>query len=127
MTNLKKKQQNAERKRRQRANQAKRFGEHRLETVLCDREFQALEIIRVRRNPGREPYSRNDCISLLLLCELARLERQEARLGKCQHCGNTLPEGCQAAFKGEAVCWFTRDCRALNLTDVTGHARLEVE
>ncbi len=126
MSNLKSKTQATARKRLQRARQAKRFGQHRLDVILCDREYQALEALRARRNPGREPYSRNDFISLLLLCELERLERQEALLGTCQHCGEDLPKGCGSSFKGESACWFTRDCRSLNLTDVTGHANLEV-
>ena len=35
--------------------------------------------------------------------------------------------GCEGVFKGEAACWFSRDARVLNLTDVTGHAIIEDE
>jgi hypothetical protein len=125
MTNLRAKQQNAARKRRQRARQTQQFGLHRIEVLLSDREFQMLESACVRRNPGREPYSKNDYIALLIFADGERLERQESALGVCNRCKSQLPGGCAGTFKGESSCWLTRDCRTLNLTDVTGHARLD--
>lgn len=125
MTNIKAKLQNAARKRRQRARQAQQFGLHRIEVLLSDREFQMLESACVRRNPGREPYSKNDYIALLIFADGERLERQESGLGVCNRCKSPLPAGCAGTFLGEVTCWLTRDCRTLNLTDVTGHARLD--
>lgn len=127
MTNLNKKQQAAARKRRQRARQANEFGKNRLELVLSDRELQMLDENCQRRNPGREPYSKADYVSLLILCDNERLARQEAALGTCERCNETLPTGCGGLFRGESACWFMRDSRQLNLTDVTGHAQLSDE
>lgn len=116
----------AVRKRRQRKNQQK-DGLYRHEIALNEKENDILEYIRHHRNPGRDPYDRNELIALLLLCDFERLKRQEARLGKCPHCNDELPEGCNSLFKGDSSCWFTRDCRKLNLTSVTGHANIEDE
>jgi len=125
MTNLKAKLQNAARKRRQRARQTQQFGLHRIEVLLSDREFQMLESACIRRNPGREPYSKNDYIALLIFADGERLERQESALGVCNRCKSPLPVGCSGVFQGEDACWLTRDCRTLNLTDVTGHAQID--
>ncbi|MEC5319286.1 hypothetical protein VSX61_10085 [Brenneria populi subsp. brevivirga] len=118
-------QQAAARKRRQRARQSSQFGQHRLELQLSDFEWQKLEENCKRRNPGREPYSKADYVSLLILCDSERLARQEAKLGACQRCGTALPKGYDGVFNGEAACWFTRDARLLNLTGVTGHAQID--
>ncbi len=127
MTNHNKKQQAAARKRRQRARQVNKFGQHRLGLMLSDRELQMVGENCKRRNPGREPYSKTDYVSLLILCDNERLARQEASLGVCPRCHAALPAGCDGLFKGEAACWFTRDFRRLNLTGVTGHAQLSDE
>lgn len=116
-----------DRKAQQRAKLAANGGQ-RYELVLTQQETQMLERNRQRRNPDRAPYSRNEYISLLILCDDQRLERQEAALGSCQRCGKTLPYGCNGDYRGEAACWFTRDCLSMNLTSaVTGHANLEGE
>ncbi|MCI4204393.1 hypothetical protein [Dickeya dianthicola] len=127
MNSLNQKEKAAARKRRQRARQANEFGQHRLELMLSDRELQMLEENCKRRNPGREPYSKADYVSLLILCDNERLARQESSLGTCRSCNSQLPGGCGGAFIGEEACFFTRDARSLNLTDVTGHARLSDE
>ncbi|MBN3174849.1 hypothetical protein H4F69_14975 [Pectobacterium brasiliense] len=127
MTNLNQKQQAAARKRRQRARQANEFGQNRLELVLSDSELQMLEDNCKRRNPGQEPYSKADYVSLLILCDNERLARQEAALGTCERCNETLPAVCGGLFRGESACFFLRDFRQLNLTDVTGHAQLSDE
>ncbi|MEN4195461.1 hypothetical protein [Serratia marcescens] len=116
-----------DRKAQQRAKLAANGG-LRHELVLTQQEAQMLERNRQRRNPGRTPYGRNEYLSLLILCDDQRLDRQEAALGSCQRCGKTLPGGCNGNYRGEAACWFTRDCMAMNLTSaVTGHANLEGE
>jgi hypothetical protein len=103
-------------------------GDLRHELVLTRQEVEALDAGCQRRNPGCTPYGRNEYISLLILCDAQRLERQEAALGQCQRCGNPLPGGCGGDFRGEAACWFTRDCLSMNLTSaVTGHANLQEE
>ncbi|WP_038914140.1 hypothetical protein [Dickeya zeae] len=127
MNSLNQKEKAAARKRRQRARQANEFGQHRLELMLSDRELQMLEENCKRRNPGREPYSKADYVSLLILCDNERLARQESSLGSCRSCNSQLPAGCGSAFIGEKACFFTHDARKLNLTDVTGHARLSDE
>jgi hypothetical protein len=112
-----------ERKAAQRAKDAA-AGIHRLELVLTGQEYDALISGCARRNPGRSPYQGREYIALLLLTDKARLERQENSLGRCKRCGEKLPAGCRSLHKGEAACWFTRDCLQMNLTSVTGHANL---
>ena len=116
-----------DRKAEQRAKLAA-IGGLRHELVLTPQEAQMLARNCQRRNPGRAPYSRNEYISLLILCDDQRLDRQEAALGGCKRCGKALPEGCNGNYKGEGACWFTRDCLSMNLTSaVTGHANLQEE
>ncbi|CAG9412274.1 MULTISPECIES: hypothetical protein [Providencia] len=124
MTNLKSRTQAAARKRRQRARQRK-DGWHRIEIALSDKEYEALNYLCVQCNPGRPPYDRNEFISLLLLCHLERLKRQQAKLGTCEHCKAQMPNHCEGVFMGQSNCWLTRDARKLNLTTVTGHANIE--
>ncbi|WP_145490733.1 hypothetical protein [Yersinia rohdei] len=125
MTNPSSKEQAAARKRLSRARARSEFGQHRLEIVLPDRVYAMLLEGCQRRNPGREPYSPSEYVELLILCDGERLERQESALGNCNHCNLPLPAGCNTAFIGESACWFHRQSRSLNLTDVTGHARLD--
>ncbi|WP_279203935.1 hypothetical protein [Obesumbacterium proteus] len=99
----------------------------RHELVLTQQEAEMLDSNRQRRNPGHMPYSRNEYISLLIICDSERLARQEVALGTCQRCGNQLPVGCQGDNKGEAVCFYSRHYKLLNLTCVTGHANLKGE
>jgi len=100
----------------------------RHDLVLTQQETQMLERNRQPRNPDRAPYSRNKYISLLILCDDQRLDRQEAALESCKHCDKTFPYGCNGDYRGEAACWFTRDYLSMNLTSaVTGHANLEGE
>lgn len=115
----------AERKADQRARQVNSTGLHRIEIQLSEREYQMALQGCSRRNPGRNPYSIKEYVELLLFCDSKRLERQEASLGMCKHCGEQLPKGCNAAFIGEGRCWFTRDAKSLNLTSVTGHAQID--
>ncbi|WP_145491665.1 hypothetical protein [Yersinia rohdei] len=125
MTKGNSKEQVAARKRLSRARAKSQFGQHRLEIVLSDRGFQMLLEGCQRRNPGRKPYIPSEYVELLLFCDGERLERQEAALGNCNHCNLPLPAGCNTAFIGESACWFYRQSRSLNLTDVTGHAQLD--
>lgn len=115
----------AERKADQRARQSKVTGLHRIEIELSEREYQTALQGCSRRNPGRKSYGIKEYLELLLFCDTQRLERQESNLGNCNHCGEPLPQGCGAAFIGESRCWFTRGAKALNLTNVTGHANLD--
>lgn len=125
MTKHNGKEQAAARKRLSRARQKSQFGQHRLEIVLSDRGYAMLLEGCKRRNPGREPYAPSEYVELLLFCDGERLVRQDAVLGNCNHCNLPLPAGCNTAFIGESACWFHRQSRSLNLTDVTGHARLD--
>lgn len=109
----------AARKRRQRARDKQNFGSNKIELVLSDSELEMLDKNRVIRNQGSEPYSRNDYLSLLVVCDSERLQAQIERLGNCQNCGLPLPEGCGGSFRGESTCFLTRDFRTLNLTRVT--------
>ncbi|WPU22588.1 hypothetical protein RI049_21570 [Cedecea neteri] len=110
------------RKQRSRASQAKKAGLNRLELIINDQELAELDHGRVNRNPGREPYSRNEYIALLLLNDAGALKQQEENTPACKKCGNKPPEHCGGAFKGEHNCWLTIDCLKLNLTSVTGHS-----
>ncbi|AYW91679.1 hypothetical protein [Yersinia pseudotuberculosis] len=125
MTKHNSKEHAAARKRLSRARGKSQFGQHRLEIVLSDRGFKKLLDACQRRNPGRKPYIHSEYIELLLFCDGERLERQEACLGHCNHCKLPLPAGCNTAFIGESACWFYRQSRSLNLTDVTSHAQLD--
>jgi hypothetical protein len=114
-------------------------GSHKIELVLSDGELQMLDKNRITRNQGGEPYSRNDYLSLLIICDYERLQAQIEKLGKCPACLLPLPQGCGGSFQGDASCFLTRDFRKLNLTrvrctvsadsttidDVTCHANLE--
>ncbi|EPY3064533.1 hypothetical protein ACW6RU_001585 [Shigella sonnei] len=115
-----------ERKAAHRARQAA-AGNVRHELVLTRDEAEMLDKNCQRRNPGRAPYSRNEYISLLILCDNARLDKQEAKLGICPRCNKPLPVGCQGDFKGEGACWLTWNYKVMNLTSVTGHANLTDE
>ena len=110
------------RKQKSRKHRATREGENRVEVVLSDRELAALERGRHNRNPGREPYSRNEYLALLLLNDEAALAAQERELSACTRCGEPPPAHCGGAFKGEGWCWLSVDCLRLNLTSVTGHS-----
>lgn len=110
------------RKQRSRASQAKASGLNRFEIIINDQELAALERGRVNRNPGREPYSRNEYIALLLLNDSRQLQQQEENTPVCKKCGAKPPEHCGRAFKGEHNCWLTLECLKLNLTSVTGHS-----
>ncbi|MBJ8682021.1 hypothetical protein I5374_16445 [Citrobacter freundii] len=110
------------RKQRSRASQAKTSGLNRFEIIINDQELAALERGRVNRNPGREPYSRNEYIALLLLNDARQLQQQEENTPACKKCGSKPPEHCGGAFKGEHNCWLTLKCLKLNLTSVTGHS-----
>lgn len=121
MTNLKSKQQAAARKRRQRARQVRQEGAHKLEVMLTDREWLALETGCISRNQGRTPYSKTEYIALLLLADEAALAHQVAQLGTCPRCSESLPATCNGLFRGETACWLTLDCLSLNLSGVTGH------
>ncbi|EOA2949959.1 hypothetical protein ACULTK_004415 [Yersinia enterocolitica] len=125
MTKGNSKEQVAARKRLSRARQKSQFGQHRLEIVLSARVYTMLLECCKRRNPGRKPYIPSEYVELLLFCDGERLARQEAALGNCNHCNLPLPAGCNTAFIGESACWFYRQSRSLNLTDVTGHAQLD--
>ncbi len=108
------------RKQRSREKQDRDTGQHRFEVVLNSQEMAALERGRVSRNPGREPYRRNEYLALLLLADSKRLDIQEKALPPCSKCGSRVPEHCGGAFRGEHDCWLTIDCLTLNL-GVTGH------
>lgn len=110
------------RKQKSRARQANKEGANRLELTLTDRELAALERGRTSRNPGREPYSRNEYIALLLLNDERALSVQEKATPACRKCGAQPPQHCERAFKGEAGCWLSYDCLSFNLTVVTGHS-----
>jgi hypothetical protein len=113
------KQQATARKRRQRAADKARFGNRKIEIVLSDNELELLDQNCITRNQGGEPYSRNEYISLLILCDAVRLAKRIVKLGCCKNCGLPLPVGCGGSFKGEASCFLTRDFRKLNLTSVS--------
>ena len=115
------------RKQKSRAGLARQEGVNRFEIALTDRELAALERGRVNRNPGREPYSRNEYIALLLLNDERLLAGQEKDLQACRKCGAQPPSHCERAFKGEASCWLSYDCLSLNLTVVTGHSESNQE
>ena len=109
------------RKQRSREKQSKEQGLHRVELTLSSKEMAALERGRIHRNPGRQPYSRNEYIALLLINDAALLMEQEKAQHPCSSCGALPPDSCKGIFKGKSDCWLTIDCLQLNLTSVTGH------
>lgn len=126
MTTLTSRERARLRKQRSREKQARDTGQHRLEVVLSSQEMAALERGRVCRNPGREPYRRNEYLALLLLADSKRLDIQEKALPPCRKCGSRVPEHCGGAFRGDHDCWLTIDCLTLNL-GVTGHGDNDLE
>lgn len=116
-----KKEQARIRKQRSRARLSAVAGVNRIEVMLNDSELEALDSARTRRNPGRDPYPRNDYLALLILNDIRALEKQENAVDPCLKCGAKAPGHCERAFKGDAKCWLSYDCLALNLTCVTGH------
>lgn len=109
------------RKQRSREKQSREQGLHRVELTLSSQEMAALERGRFHRNPGRQPYSRNEYIALLLINDAAALHEQELATPACGKCGAKPPDNCKGSFKGESTCWLTLNCLRLNLTSVTGH------
>lgn len=110
------------RKQQSRAKQSEQQGLHRFEVTLNNQEMAVLERGCSHRNPGREPYSRNDYIALLLINDARKLAEQEQSLPVCRNCGAKPPQHCNGAFKGEHTCWLTIESLKLNLTSVTGHS-----
>lgn len=98
----------AERKKDQRARQAA-AGEQKLELVLDSQEMAMLDYDCAARRPGREPYSREELVSLMIRKYHAELlaKQEELSQRQCGKCGDQLPvQDCPC--KGEAACWANR-------------------
>lgn len=94
-----------ERKAAQRARQAA-AGETKVELVLDAEELQMLDYDCSQRRPGREPYSREELVSLMIRKYHAELLATQEELSgrQCGKCGDQLPvQDCPC--KGEAACW----------------------
>ncbi|TKI06398.1 hypothetical protein FCN80_10235 [Martelella alba] len=98
----------AERKAAQRA-RAAAAGIHAVEIHLSDSELEMLRCNCALRRPGREPYSADEYLEMLLLQDNAALELQMAQLSKrrCGKCGDPLTIT-QCCHDGDSQCWVTR-------------------
>ncbi|MDO6525411.1 hypothetical protein Q4519_06910 [Motilimonas sp. 1_MG-2023] len=104
----------AERKQKSRE-VAKAAGISRVEVSLGKNEVSRLNELCKIRGGVRGPYSADEYLTLLIHRDWQKLQEQLTELGKCNHCGDQLPEGCQGLFKGAQVCWHTNDAKGLQL------------
>lgn len=58
-------------------------------------------------------YDKAEYIALLVHRDAESLESTLDELGKCSYCGNELPKGCAAKWKGHKICFFTLEKRKL--------------
>lgn len=104
----------AERKAKQRANEAAK-GIGRLEIKLSVLEQIMLDELNQRfgdkRGHGQgEDYDSNETITTLI----AMAHSQMSKLGRCGKCKDALPAGCKGLFKGDSQC----EKRYLHQTDL---------
>lgn len=58
-------------------------------------------------------YDKTEYIALLIHRDAETLESTLDELGVCSYCGNELPSGCVAKWKGHKSCFFTLEKRRL--------------
>jgi len=93
----------AERQKRRR-NRLKEEGTARKGWILEPEELRMLSEICVQRRPGRDPYSENEVIGLLIRKNYRELQKSLA--GSCKRCGQQLPVS-ECLFDGEGTCHMT--------------------
>ncbi len=105
----------AERQRRRRE-RLKAEGIARRDGQLEPEEQTMLRELCAGRRPGKDPYTENELLGLLIRKNHADYLRQLRQLSKnpCQKCGETPPvTSCPCA--GDNQCWATRGYRLLEI------------
>ncbi|CAH3992702.1 MULTISPECIES: hypothetical protein [Enterobacteriaceae] len=82
----------------------KKQGTTRRDWVLEPEELRMLGEICTQRRPGREPYSENEVIGLLIRKNYKELQKKLS--GSCTRCGQELPVS-ECLFDGEGTCHLT--------------------
>lgn len=95
----------AARKRKERA-QAKERGETVVSAKLSSLHSERLEWAASVRG-----YDKAEYIALLIHRDAEKLESVLDDMGACSHCGNELPKGCAAKWKGHRECFHTIKAR----------------
>ncbi|WP_346351026.1 hypothetical protein N2M06_13465 [Oceanimonas sp. AH20CE76] len=103
-----------DRKRKSRA-AARAAGINKVEVMLGEKEQERLQQLCEIRGGVRGPYTQDEFISLLIHRNWQQLQKQLARLGRCDHCNSELPGGCDGLLKGDARCWHTEKAKKLEL------------
>ncbi len=110
----KKRNDDAERKRKSRANQ-KEKGFEKFEITLAESTAKKFKELCQVRAGVREHYEYNEFMILLIERNHKELQAQLEKLGTCGKCGYQLPQGCEGVFNGDSACWHTKDYRAIAL------------
>lgn len=103
-----------ERKRKSRA-AARAAGITKVEVMLGPAELERLQQLCEIRGGVRGPYTADEFISLLIDRNWQLLQKQLAKLGGCDYCGDYLPQGCDGLLKGDIRCWHTEKAKQLEL------------
>lgn len=104
------------RKRAQRERE-KESGINKVEIQLDDTELNLLSKNCALRRPGKEPYSRDEYIQMLIRRDEIELQKTLAKLNKrcCGKCGEQLPVT-ECCLSGDRECWNTVGWHELKLT-----------
>tara|TARA_R110000782_G_C14819187_1_gene413755 strand:+ start:20944 stop:21258 length:315 start_codon:yes stop_codon:yes gene_type:complete len=87
---------------------AKQRGETTVSVKLSQLHSERLEWVASVRG-----YDKAEYIALLIHRDAESLESTLDDLGKCSYCGNELPKGCAAKWKGHGECFKTIKQREL--------------
>lgn len=82
----------------------KKQGTTRRDWILEPEELRMLSEICEQRRPGRDPYSENEVIGLLIRKNHRELQKSLTR--KCERCGQIMPVQ-KCLFDGESSCLLT--------------------
>jgi hypothetical protein len=94
-----------ERKRKERE-RSKALGESTVSVKLSKLHSDRLEWAAEVRG-----YDKAEYIAMLIHRDAERLESTVNNMGTCSHCGNELPKGCAAKWKGHRLCFHTIKAR----------------
>jgi hypothetical protein len=89
-----------------RRDRVKASNQNKSEFILEPNENRMLDELCTLRRPGKQPYSRNEMIALLIIQSHRQLMRKINTLNKqtCQKCGKQLP-AVDCNFEKEPGCW----------------------
>ncbi|MFD2177883.1 hypothetical protein [Veronia pacifica] len=80
--------------------------------TLAKTELEKLDAVCAFFGQPTEPYSHDEAITAMIHRLHAEIGVISERLGRCEKCGEQLPEGCAklmkgGLFRGDALCWHT--------------------